>query len=46
MYDGALEEILSVEDGDEFIVFLEDSGETPLHPDLMVNLYGYTDSED
>lgn len=44
MHDGSLEEILSVQDdGDELTLFLEDSGETPIHPDLMVNIYGYTD---
>lgn len=43
MHEGSLEEILSVDDGDELILFLEDSGETPIHPDLMVNIYGYTD---
>ena len=42
-YEGSLEEILSVEDGEELILFLEDSGEISIHPDLMVNIYGYTE---
>lgn len=42
---GDLEEISKVSENEEgeLILFLEDSGETPIHPDLMVNIYGYTD---
>ena len=42
---GSLEEILRVYENEEgeLILFLEDSGDVPIHPDLMVNLYGYTE---
>jgi hypothetical protein len=41
---GSLEEIIKVhDDGFDVTLVLEDSGETPVHPDLMVDLYGYTD---
>jgi hypothetical protein len=44
---GSLQEVIKFED-DGFVVylFLEDSGEVEVHPDLLVNLYGYPDSED
>lgn len=41
-----LQEVLRFEDDGELItLFLEDDGEVQVHPDLYVNIYGYT-SED
>lgn len=42
MYEGSLEEVLRMEDDGEVItVFLEDSGEVEIHPDLRFDLYAY-----
>lgn len=44
---GELVEILNVEDtGDELFLTLEDFDEVGIHPDLYVDLYGYTDTEE
>lgn len=46
-YDGSLQEIITFDDdGTVVTVFLEDSGETEFHPDLYVDIYGYTTEED